>query len=99
MRIPAILRPDSESLVGQVLPVGRQPLIARPVKLAADVPYAVFVLCVGERLRAHLRPVREGFFALAAGPVRLAGPTRMPVGQPVQALPQAFAGPSPQTVG
>ncbi len=52
MRVTAVPGPDSTLPVQEVLLVGRQPLFACPTKLVADVPHAVRVLGMRQRLRA-----------------------------------------------
>ncbi|HUZ53898.1 MAG TPA: hypothetical protein VMU94_15415 [Streptosporangiaceae bacterium] len=59
MRVTAVPGPDSALPVHEVPLIGRQPLIACPAKLVADVPHAVSVLGVRQRLRApspHVHP-------------------------------------------
>jgi hypothetical protein len=94
------------------LPLGRTPVVPRveeplvggePRSLAsasrgADVPHAVSVLGIAERLRTHSRPVRQMRHAVTARLLRLIRRVRMPLGQPVEALPQAFTRPRGGTV-
>jgi hypothetical protein len=91
--VAAIPGPDSALRVGEVLLVGRQLMLARPVKPVADVPYSVGVLGVSQWFRTQSPPVGQLALAVAAGPLRLIWRTRMPVGQSAEARSQALARP------
>jgi len=98
MDVSAILRPDPTLWVGEMLLIARQIVIPCRVQPVADVVQAVFVLGVGQRLGAWPRPVC-GVLLMTAGPIRLGGRTRVPVGQPVEALAEALTRPRRRTIG
>jgi hypothetical protein len=96
---------DGPSVVGRFEEplVGGEPAIPGISELAADVLNVVGMTGVGQRLLAHMQPVlgltvTDTRRQLRPVPLIPAGRTRMPLGQPTEALLQVLAGPTGRAV-